>query len=213
MARSGDMMEKNKVVKEILEWLLCFFIAYVIYLVINNIFGTVAGIKQSSMYPTCKEGQRVVISRRIIYNKEINRGDIVIVEAPTEKYPIDENSVTAFYLERKGIDAFAHNIIGIGKRSYIKRVIAVGGDHLYIDEVGRIYVNDILKEESYLTEQYTPRTGDYYDLEIPKDQVFVMGDNRLGSMDSREFGCIPLDKVEGKVVCRIWPLNKLGKID
>lgn len=220
---NGDIMDKknifkkfeikNKVVKEIVEWILCFVIAYAIYLVISNIFGTVAGIKQSSMYPTCEDGQKVVISRRLLYNKDINRGDIVILEAPTENHPTDENNVTAFYLERKGIGAFTYNIMGIGKRSYIKRVIAVAGDHLYIAEDGRIYINKILQEETYLPEQYTPRTGAFYDVIVPEGQVFVMGDNRMGSMDSREFGCIPLDKVDGKVVCRIWPLNKIGKID
>lgn len=204
---------KNKVVKEIVEWLLCFVIAYVIYLVINNIFGTVAGIKQSSMYPTCKEGHKVLISRRLIYNRDVNVGDIVILEAPTESAPSEGSSVTAFYLERKGIESFIYNIMGIGKRSYIKRVIAVGGDHLYIDENGKVYVNDILQKEDYLTEQYTPITGDYYDVVVPDGHVFVMGDNRQGSMDSREFGCIPLNKVDGKVVCRVWPLNAIGKIE
>ena len=62
---------KNKVVKETVEWILCFVIAYAIYLVISNVFGTVAGIKQSSMYPTCEDGQKVVISSRLLYNKEI----------------------------------------------------------------------------------------------------------------------------------------------
>lgn len=204
---------KNKVVKETVEWILCFVIAYAIYLVISNVFGTVAGIKQSSMYPTCEDGQKVVISSRLLYNKEINRGDIVILQAPSENHSVDSNNVTAFYIEHKGLSSFTYNIMNIGKRSYIKRVIAVSGDHLFISEDGRIYVNDILQEEAYLPKQYTPRTGLYYDLVVPEGQVFVMGDNRMGSMDSRKFGCVPEDKIDGKVICRIWPLNKIGKID
>ena len=50
-------------------------------------------------------------------------------------------------------------------------------------------------------------------MEIPEGYIFVMGDNREGSSDSREFGCIPLDKVEGRVTYRIWPLSEFGKID
>ena len=59
----------------------------------------------------------------------------------------------------------------------------------------------------------TPRRGVFYDVQVPEGCIFVMGDNRTGSLDSREFGCIPLDKVEGRVSIRIWPLNKFGKVD
>ena len=75
-------MEKTGWLKEILEWVVCFLIAYAIYLVLSYFVGTIAGIKQSSMYPTAKEGERVLISRRILFNKSIERSDVVIVEAP-----------------------------------------------------------------------------------------------------------------------------------
>ena len=69
-------------------------------------------------------------------------------------------------------------------------------------------------EEKYLPEgTITPITGDYYDLKIPEGYIFVMGDNRATSRDSREFGVVPLDKVEGIVHIRIWPLNKMKFIN
>ena len=72
-------------------------------------------------------------------------------------------------------------------------------------------INDEILEEQYLVEDLkTPRTGDYYDVVIPEGYYFVMGDNREGSRDSRELGLIPESKIEGKVVTRIWPLNKIG---
>ena len=58
----------------------------------------------------------------------------------------------------------------------------------------------------------TDHTVDY-PVTVDDDCVFVMGDNRSGSSDSREFGCVPLDKVEGRVSFRIWPLSEFGKID
>lgn len=202
---------KNTFLKEIFEWIICFIIAYVIYLVINYFIGTIAGIKQSSMYPTAKEGERVVISRRILFNKKINRKDIVIIEAPLDV--THENSDVAYYEKKSGIDYFIYNIMGLGKRSYIKRVIGLPNEHLQILEDGYVYINGVKLDEPYLEDGLkTPITGRYYDVQIPEGYVFVMGDNRTGSKDSREFGIIPISKIEGKVITRIWPLNKIGKI-
>ena len=204
-------MLKNNWVKEILEWVLCFIIAYAIYLVVNYFIGTIAGVKQSSMYPTSKEGDRVVVSRRVLFSKNINRSDVVILEAPIDVAENDTNF--AVYENKSGLDYFTYNIMGLGKRSYIKRVIGLPGDHIYISENGEVYINDKLLEEPYLVDGLkTPITGNYYDIQIPEGYYFVMGDNREGSKDSRELGLIPAEKIEGKVVLRIWPLNKIGKI-
>jgi len=202
---------KNKWIKELLEWIVCFIIAYVIYLVLNYFVGTIAGVKQSSMYPTSKEGDRVLISRRVLFNKSLSRGDVVIVESPIEKD--DNTSGIAEYEERTGLNYFTYKVMGLGKRSYIKRIVGLPGEHIYISEEGEVYINDKLLEEDYLVEGLkTPRLGDVYDIIVPEGYVFVMGDNREGSKDSRTFGAIPIDRVEGKVVIRIWPLNKIGKL-
>ena len=204
-------MLKNKWIKEIVEWVICFVVAYAIYLVINYFIGTIAGIKQASMYPTAKDGDRVVISRRVLFNKSINRTDVVILEAPLD---VENNQGNfAIYEEKTGLGFFTYKIMGLGKRSYIKRVIGLPGEHIYIAETGEVYIDDNLLDEPYLVEGLkTPRTGNYYDVVIPEGYVFVMGDNREGSKDSRELGLIPIDKIEGKVLTRIWPLNKIGRL-
>lgn len=199
---------KRKIGKEILEWVICFVVAYVIYLIVNYFIGTVSGIKQSSMYPTAKDGEKVLISRRVLWNKEIKRGDIVTIEAPLG---LGEEGL-AEYSKHKGLGWFSYHVMGIGKKSYIKRVIALEGEHLVIAEDGKIYIDDEKLEEDYLTEENTPRLGDVYDIIVPEGYVFVMGDNREGSKDSREFGAVPVDKIEGKVGIRIWPLNKIGAL-
>lgn len=199
---------KKKVGNEILEWVLCFVVAYVIYLIINYFIGTISGIKQTSMYPTAKEGEKVVISRRVLWNKTLKRGDIVTIEAPIG---MGENG-QALYKDYKGLDWFVYHIMEIGKRSYIKRIVALEGEHLYISEEGEIFINDEKLTEAYLTETTTPRSGPIYDLVIPDGCVFVMGDNRSASKDSREFGAIPLSKVEAKVGIRVLPLSKIGAI-
>lgn len=202
---------KNKWIKEAVEWIICFIIAYAIYLVLNYFIGTVAGVKQASMYPTCKEGDRVLISRRVLFNKSLSRGDIVIVEAPIDKE--NNTSGIAEYEEKTGFGYFTYSIMGFGKMSYIKRIVGLPGEHIYISEEGDVYINNELLEEKYLPEGLkTPRMGQVYDIVVPEGYVFVMGDNRNGSKDSRAFGAIPIDRVEGKVVIRVWPLNKIGKI-
>ena len=204
---------KSKVIKEILDWVVCIVIAYVLYLIINYFFGTVSGVKQSSMYPTSKPGDKVIISRRVIKKKELKRGQIITLEAPIFGTGIEVKNGIALYPEYKGINNFAYHVMGIGKKSYIKRIIALEGEHLFISEDGKVYINDELLEEPYLSDDVnTIRSGNFYDLTIPEGCVFVMGDNREASADSRMFGAIPVDKVEGNVICRIWPLNKIGKI-
>lgn len=203
---------KSKVTKEIFDWVICFLVAYVIYLFINFFIGTISGIKQVSMLPTAKEGERVVITRRVLFSKNIKRGDIITVEAPFENANSSTGQITAQYKSHKGLSWITYNFMGIGKMSYIKRIIALEGEHLLISKEGKVYINGDPLIEEYLTETTTPITGDFFDLTIPKGCVFVMGDNRDESRDSRELGVIPINKIEGKVKMRVWPIKKLGAI-
>ena len=102
----------------------------------------------------------------------------------------------------------------MNKTSYIKRVIGLPGDHVVIKD-GKVYINDQEFEESYLQSGVVTDNGhgNCTDITVPENTVFVMGDNRSQSSDSRCFGCIPLEKIESKVWIRIWPLNLFGKID
>ena len=64
-----------------------------------------------------------------------------------------------------------------------------------------------------VTTNINPENEQFYDLIVPENCVFVMGDNRDHSTDSRSFGCIPLEKIEGKVWIRFWPFNLFGKVE
>ncbi|MEG2348753.1 MAG: signal peptidase I [Clostridia bacterium] len=206
----------NKIFKEIGEWIFCFIIAYVLYLNINYFFGTMSGVKQVSMKPTALEGERLIVQRPKIFKRQIQHDDIITFEAPSEstKYlneeVIDDN--IAKYIEYTGLNKFLYNFIGIGKISYIKRVIGIEGDHIQIKEDGQVYRNEGKLIESYTKDKTTNINGKYVDVIVPKGCVFVMGDNRLESKDSRFFGCIPINKVNGYVICRVWPFNRLGKV-
>ena len=103
-------------------------------------------------------------------------------------------------------------VLETSKTSYIKRVIGVAGDHIKIED-GKVYRNGEELHEDYLAEGTVTKSKTYSDITVPDDCVFVMGDNREHSTDSRDFGCIPISKIESKVAFRFWPLNKFGKIE
>ena len=90
-------------------------------------------------------------------------------------------------------------------RDFIKRVIATGGDTIEIKD-GRVYVNDQMLKEDYILEK--TRT-EYPKVTVPEGTVFVMGDNRNNSDDSRfaDVGFVPLDLIKGKAVVVFWPLD------
>ena len=209
--RAKVRKNSKAIIKEILEWVLCLVIAYVLYLKINYFVGTISGVKQVSMLPTTKENDRLIISRPTIFKRDLKYGDIVTFEAPLEDdLEVNENNI-ASYTEKTGIDSFFYNFMGIGKSSYVKRVIGLPGDHIVIGDDGFVYRNGEKLDEPYLNEQITNKDK-YNDVVVPAGTVFMMGDNRLSSKDSRFFGCVPIEKVNGYVVIRVWPLNKIGKL-
>ena len=203
--------DRNRWIKEIGEWIVAFVIAYVIYTCINFFFGTISGVKQISMYPTAKEGEKVVIQRPTIFKRELKKGMIITFEAPIFTVDKTENNIAVFP-KPKGIKKFAYDFLGIGKKSYIKRLIGLPGDRVQIAEDGSVILNGEPLEEKYLNPEKKSLNGKYMDIVVPKDTVFAMGDNRGYSGDSREFGCIPIEKINGYVITRVWPLNKFGKI-
>ncbi len=201
---------KKSLPREIMEWFFCILAAFVLAITIKYFFFTPTLVQQTSMTPTILDGERVLINRTVrTFKLPIYRGDIITFERP-----LDTENGVGVYKENNSLSyKFFYNVLEFGKVSYIKRVIGVDGDHVLINE-GKVYVNDMELEEVYLPEGLeTPIRGDYYDVIVPEGYLFVMGDNRSGSSDSREFGCIPLSKVEGRVSTRLWPLSAFGKID
>lgn len=210
---------KKSLTREILEWVLCIFSAFAVAIVIKYFIFTPTLVQQRSMTPTILDGERVLINRLVrTFHSTINRGDIITLESPLRDnisgYVTAGDGKAQFKTRSNIIDFILCDLLEINKVSYIKRVIGLGGEHLTISPDGGVYINGEKLDEPYLTDGLkTPITGDFYDIDIPEGYIFVMGDNRGGSSDSREFGCIPLEKVEGRVKYRIWPLTKFGKVE
>ena len=208
----------NPKLKNTLEWTYCIVIAIIIALAVKYFIGTPTVVKQKSMDTTLKEGQRLWLNRWTRTTKgEYKVGDIITFEAPSVTYPslenIDfDNPVAKYDYNPKGlIGKFIYYILETNKTSYIKRIIGVAGDHIKIED-GKVYRNGKQLDEPYLQENIRTESKIYSDIIVPENCVFAMGDNRENSTDCRDFGCIPIRKIESKVAFRFWPLNKFGKI-
>lgn len=210
--------EKKMKIKEILEWVYCIVIAVALALIVRYFIGTPTIVQQSSMYPTLKEGQRLILNRTIrISHAMPKRGDIVTFEAPSTRYlsvaQVDKPIAEYNHNINNIFSKFRYYILELGKNSYIKRVIGLPGEHVKIEN-GKVYINgEELKEDYLQSTVKTESTGAFSDLIVPEGCIFVMGDNRPGSDDSRKFGCVPLEKLEGIVWIRFWPFNLFGKVD
>lgn len=97
----------------------------------------------------------------------------------------------------------------------VKRVIARAGDWVDIDDEGNVYVNDVVIEEPYISEKDLGDCNIDLPYQVPESRVFVMGDNRSVSIDSRNtsVGCVSSEQLVGKIEFRVWPFEHFGIID
>jgi signal peptidase I len=163
-------------------------------------------VPSESMLPTIEVNDRVMISKLNYQFADPERGDIVVFISPFNDAIANESfidSVVRHVLEAVGIRTASADDL-------IKRVVAVGGDTVEV-KGGYLIVNGLQINEPYLMSQGP--MPDFGALVVPPESVFVMGDNRAVSYDSRKFGAIPEDDLLGEAVVRIWPLSRLGSID
>lgn len=113
-------------------------------------------------------------------------------------------------IERGDIIAFYYN-----NKLLIKRVIAVGGDTINVDLLGNVSINGARVSESYVSNRTQGDCDVDMPFEVPEGYLFVMGDNRLGSLDSRStaIGCVAKEQVLGRVFARLWPLEQFQWIE
>ena len=198
---------ENEKSKEIFEWIVCMLIALIIVVLIKAFVGFPTVVSGPSMDSTLKDRQRLWVSRiGIEFNKYPQKGDIITFEAPAVREITQVKSKGIFEQLKNSINIFSET-------SFIKRVIGLPGDHIEIKNE-RVYVNGDPIKENYLDAGTVTdsASGLFTDIVVPDGYVYVLGDNREVSCDSRLFGCIPVEKIEGKAVFRFWPLKKIGTL-
>ncbi len=208
----------NKVLKNIGNWLLSILIAFIFVFLLKTFIGMPTTVNGASMVPTFFSDEKLILSTwSANLNKTPNRGDIITFEAPSVSLIRNANKSNPVAIYGKSNRNFYENILyyglGISKNSYIKRVIGVAGDHIEIKNE-KVYLNGEPINEDYIRKNLKTDMslgGEFDDITVPDGYIFVLGDNRTSSADSRRFGCIPVDKIQGKVVCRWWPIGKFKK--
>jgi signal peptidase I len=160
------------------------------------------------MVPTLEVGDRVFVNKFAYDIGEIGRGDVIVFENPNPAEVPDRGAVGGFlHWLGEGI-GFAQP----ENEDFIKRVIALPGETIEISD-NVVYIDGEPLDEPYLTREARQHNGDYPETEVPEGTLFVMGDNRGNSADSRYgLGFVPIDRVVGRAFVVIWPPSDVGGI-
>lgn len=190
---------------------ICIILAIIIVFLIETFLVQPVRTEQTSMYPTIRENEIILIDKWFgVTKKTPQRGDIIMFKLPSTEY-VDENMYNPYNI----IADYSKNT----STNFIKRVIGLPGEHIKITEDGEVYINDNLLEEEYVKYSKPSSYGDYgiefqfCDVIVPDNCVYVLGDNPSEAADSRSFGCIPIEKIDGKAWIRIFPFGSFGKIE
>ncbi len=202
---------------EVWEWTYTILIALVIVLLLKTFIFDIVRVDGPSMNPTLTHNDRLIVTKLGYTPKH---GDIIILDSTHR----ERHSYYNVLAEESGKDSL--NIFEMGYHYltdmpknlksvyYVKRVIGLPGDEIDIRD-GRVFLNGEILEEAYY-DGYTTKTDltVSYPVTVEEDCVFVMGDNRHNSKDSRAsvLGQVPVDAVEGKAIFRLWPFSAIGKI-
>lgn len=190
-------------------------LALLLVALLRNFVGQSFYVPSSSMVPTLEVGDRVVVSK---LSDDVERGDVVVFDGTDTFGGGSDSELTGtFGSILTGVGRFF--AINPGEKDYVKRIVGVGGDRIVCcDADGRITVNGVALAEDYLPDGVDPSLSDF-DVEVPAGRLFMLGDNRDNSADSRAHlgspggGMIPVEDVIGKPAVRFWPLDRLGGVE
>ncbi len=206
--------KKTSLAREIWEWVYTLAIAIVIAMLIKGFIFDIVRVDGSSMFPTLVDNDRLIVTKLGYTPKQ---GDIIILDSEyknREEY-FDRLAESKDKEELSSFEKFfAQSSMpsNLKKKYYVKRIIAMPGQTIDLVD-GKVYVDGEMLDEPYydgLTTSIDPTVE--YPITVDDNCVFVMGDNRTRSKDSRssELGQVPFNAILGKSQVRIWPLSDIG---
>ena len=178
-----DAAKSSSFVRGLVEWIVVLVGAVVVALLLRTFLFQAFWIPSESMEATLQQQDRVLVNKLSYRLHDVNRGDVIVFRRPDE--------------EQAEI------------RDLIKRVIALPGESVEARE-NSIYINGAKLIEPYLAVDEV--IGDFGPITVPAGEVFVMGDNRDESYDSRFFGTVADERIVGRAFVLFWPLNRIGTL-
>ncbi len=200
---SGGTAKKKPRVSLLVELPILVLVALVVAVLIKTFLVQAFYIPSGSMIHTLEINDRVLVNKLSYLFGEPEQGDVIVFDPPfgveQEAEPLLQ-AIVRSVAESLGLRTPA-------VEDLIKRVVAVGGQELEVKD-SRVLIDGVPLDEPYLDESaFMP---DFGPVEVPVGTVFVMGDNRPRSQDSRRFGPIPTDSIVGRAFVRVWPFDRWG---
>ncbi len=189
----------KKIIKEIVKFIGQLLLAIMIVIVINSSVFAITTVSGASMENSYHHSDKLFLDKLSYKLVDPNYGDTVVFL----KHETIDGVWGSFKSTMRDLEMKLNG--EVRRNRLLKRVIGLPGDIISI-EGGTVYRNGIALEESYIKGITDKKTVDY-PLTVPDQMVFVLGDNRENSSDSRSFGVVEFDSIEGKILITLWPIN------
>jgi signal peptidase I len=194
-------------------------VALVVSLFIKTFLVQFFFIPSGSMENTLQIDDRVAVNRLPFISNNIKRGDVVVFRDPDNWLPAADAENATFVIAKAKAALVAVGVLPNPAKQYlVKRVVGVAGDHVICcTTTGKITVNGIEMNEPYIFDGNVPSDMNF-DVTVPKGKLWVMGDHRGASADSRYHqedinkGFVPLNRVTGRVLAVIWPIKNISLV-
>lgn len=195
-------------------------VAVVVALLVRGFLVQLFYIPSGSMENTLQVGDRVAVNKLAYRFGEISRGDVVVFDG-TDTFAPEVARTESSNPLRRALETVG-GAVGLGpsdENDFVKRVVGIGGDRVVCcDDDGRLTVNGVALDEPYLYPGNPPSTQEF-DVEVPEGRIWVMGDHRSASSDSRSHlgdpggGTVAEDRVVGRAFAVVWPIGNFSRLD